>query len=371
MTAHRLFARSSLIAVCALSADCRQDDIVARVCANGAPCTTTDAGIECPVRPAIDGARYFSASACVCDSITASAPWAVDAFDSRNGPYPGPPNARADGADLLVNGQLATSALTVFGDVTVGRRLQAGTSSITVGANLAVGGAVAADGALVIGGNAEIAGDLRAASLMIGGRLTQPASASFNVAGASAISEIATASVTVAPPCACDAPLDIQAIIDAGQRRTTNDPEDLAALTGTATRTLACGEYEFRTIAGDALELDLTGPTIIYVPGDVSIDRLDIELAAGASLDLFVGGGWLVGDSSVIGDADRPAATRIAIATDGTVNLNGDVNLSGQVVAPTAEIVATGSLEVFGSLFVRRISGGGQISLHYDRAGGP
>ena len=371
MMPSRLFSRLSVVAVCALTTECRQDDIVARFCADGAPCDQPDSGTVCPSRPAFDATRYFATAVCACDSITAGAPWTIDAFDSAVGPYPGPAEGRADGADLQINDQLNASALTVFGDLTVGGRVQADTSSVTVGGNLRAGNQVAADGSLAIGGNADVAGDLRAGSLSVGGRLTQPATANLDVSGSSAISDMATASVVVEPPCACDDPLDIPAIIDTGRQRATNDAEDLISIVGTAERTLACGEYGFRTVAGDVLQLNLSGPTIFYVSGDVALERLVVNLGANATLDLFVGGGWLIGGPSAIGDPDRPSATRIAIATNGTVNLDGEVTLAGQLIAPTAEVVVPESLEVFGSLFVRRVSGLGDVTVHYDRTGGP
>ena len=368
-------AASVVVLVCALCG-CRQTDVVARAlsCDGGTACETSDAGNDCPARPPPPGlgptderlARWFGRAVCACDSFSLGARLFVDDFDSRDGAYVG---TASQGGTVAANRRLGTSAgLTINGDLILGTVLQGGFGPHVVGGNLAVGSTVAVDGQLQVGGDAAVGGDLRAGALQIAGRLTQPAGRARTVAMDEQVGEAVEGSVDVPPPCACDETADLTDIITGGQVAARNDPDDLATIAGAVSRSLSCGVYAYRSIAGDGdLTLRIAGPTALYVSGDVSLGALDIVLEPGATLDVFIRNGWVTRGSVSVGDAARPWATRVYVGTNGTINLDASTVVYGQIWAPRAEIVAGGNIEVHGSAFVRRVSGGGTVDIHHDR----
>ncbi len=377
MTWLRVLVASTLI----VGVGCRQQDIVAdRPDCDGSECAPLDAGVGCPARPPPPGSgteaerrqRWFGRGLCACGEISLSAPARFDSFDSRQGPYdplgPGGPDGQSGGIGL--NGGLTTSGrLEVEGDAVVGENLQGGAEPLTFG-SLRVGGSVAVDGALTVGGDAEVAGALRASELRVDGQLTQPPGATRTV-GIEMIDERITGSVMVAPPCDCDNLPNLSAIVNAQTESGGGLDLSLAGLTNIddpTTVDLPCGVYLFSAISGSSdLRLRISGPTQLYVAGSLSLGAFDIEMAPGATVDLFIAGGWVTDGTSMIGDPTQPDAVRLYIGTPGTLNLAGGATWFGLVVAPNADLVTAGDLEVHGSLFLRRLSGSGAVELHYDR----
>ena len=353
---------------------CSQKDIVARACnENGAPCSRQVTGDGCAIRPPLPGGdpqaatQFFGQGLCACGSTALGGSLTVDGFDSRDGPYVSATGGGSVGTNLRFD---TNSQADVAGDLIVGGDLQAGFEAMQIGGSLTVGGTVAVDGNLSVGGDADVAGTLRAGNLSVGGRLTQPAGASRSVGGTVSVGSTREANVNVDAPCVCPqaAPV-VESRVAVVTSTAVNDPLALAEVSGTVSRELACGVYAYDTIAGGgALTLRLAGPTVIVVDGDVSIERLDIELSAGAQVDIFVDGGWRTGPSSRIGDPARPNATRLYVASTGTINLGANTELYAQLWGPDAEVVVSGRLEVHGSLLIRRLTGAGPFVIHEDRA---
>lgn len=376
-----MFGRTMFgLALIAATAGCRQLDVVGRgivSCDEGTVCPDggiSDAGAECPPHVVLLGADGRAAdptagvgrALCACGELSLGATMRIDAFDSTLGPY----TSGLGGGSVAINqGLNANADLRIEGDLTVAEAVQGSSGPVVVDGSLRVGGPVALDGPLTVGGNALVGGDIRADQLEVGGQLTQPANAALAVSGAVAVADQIRAPVTVEPPCGCDALPEVSAAIADGQARASNDPETLVSVSGPRTERLACGAYAFRRIGGDGdLTLLLSGPTVIFVTGDVAVRSLEVRLEAGASLDMFVGGGWVTRAALWFGAPDRPSASRLYVGTSGTINLEGGGQISARLWAPEAEIVTADSLEVFGSLFVRRISGAGPVTVHYDRA---
>lgn len=355
----------------------------------GAPdATATDAG-ECrgsgPIVLVGDGtrtcggrvaARQFRYAVCTCDDYATSAPLTTDSFDSARGAYV--PGGR--GGSLGVNGRVAASApLTLGGALWAGGSgLQAGTGGeIRAASDLRVRGPIESDARIEVGRDAFFGDRARARELVVTGTLTQAPGASLDVSGTRSIGHSVTAPVVVPAPCGCgvDDILDVPALVRA--HRDDHDgvalglsPTALANRTGDRTVDLGCGRYYLTAIGGTgALTLRASSRAALFVDGDVSLDApLVVELSDGADLDLFVAGNLVSSSSVRFGDADHPARARLYVGGRGTLQLDGDALFGGNLYAPRAELTTSGRVEVFGSLFVRRLAASGPLLVHYDTA---
>lgn len=315
----------------------------------------------------------FRYALCTCDGLAVSAPLMTDAFDSRDGPY----TSGEGGGSLGTNGRFDISADVDVGGALVvgGDALQFGSTDLRVRARLQSAGPLTGDGLLAVGGDAAVNGDLRVEDLFVGGTVRTPPGATVEARNIDEAPRRESGAVTVPPPCDC-APerlLDVGALVDA--HRTLND-NDAVGLSGDALTdlsadgrlTLPCGRYHVDRIEGEALTLEATGRVALFVDGDLALGELTIALDEGAEVDLFIAGNVLGQARWTLGDTSQPVGVRIYVGGSGTLELAGGATFAGNVYAPRAELVTPASVEVFGSLFARRVVASGPLTVHYDRA---
>lgn len=403
-------ARAACVAILVLTAGasaCTREDIVAIGAIDGGSAPAADAGPEViadagsdagPVVPDAgsctgagplvivgDGestcggrvaARSFRYAVCTCDDYAASASLTTDSFDSTRGPYA--PGGR--GGSLGVNGRLAASAPLSLGGAlwAGGSGLQAGSGgAITAASDVRVRGPIESEAALTCGRDAYFGDRARATELVVTGTLTLPAGAALDVSGTTRVGGTVRAPVTVSPPCGCgvDDLLDVPALVRAHREDVDNAsiglrPNALEGRTGDRTLELPCGRYYLGAIGGSgALVLRITGRTALFVDGDVALDApLTVTLVGDAELDLFVAGNVVSSSAIRFGSADAPARARLYVGGRGTLQLGADALFGGNLYAPRAELSTSGRVEVFGSLFVRRLAASGPVVVHYDTA---
>ncbi len=314
----------------------------------------------------------FRAAVCACGDLGLAAAVTLDGFDSRTGPWaPG-----GAGGDLASNRGIDTNAaLTVGGSVTA-TSLAAGPRADVAG-DLALAGALGrGSSTITVGGSARVGGDVAVAALDVRGTLTT--SAASTVTGAITAGTRATGPVAVPPPCPCDpaSALDVAAVI--ALHATANHdaaiglaPDDLAAASGDQALTLPCGRYYLGDvqIVGGGLRIRAEGRVALFIAGNVTIDGdLTVEVAAGAELDLFVGGALNLPGLVTLGDPTRPRALRVYVASAGTLALSGGSTIAGNLYAPAADLASSAAVEIFGAVLVNHWNLSALAAVHYDRA---
>ncbi|MCK6549317.1 hypothetical protein L6R52_25970 [Myxococcota bacterium] len=321
--------------------------------------------------------RTFRFAVCACTDLVLGHHLDTDAFDSARGAYsPG-----GVGGSVGVNGGLnVTAPMSIGGSVWVGGAsgvTASASADVVVGADLVVRGPFASGAGLDVRRDAKIGAALSARSLHVGGTLTLPEGAGLDVSGTSSISSLVRAPVDVRTPCACDegALLDVAAIV----ARHVDDHDGaaiglardaLANVTAATTLELPCGRYYLDRIGAHApLVLRITGRTALFVAGDVALDdALTVELGAAGELDLFVAGNLVSAGTIMLGSFRTPARARLYVGGAGTIQLSGGGVFAGNLYAPRAELVASAPIELFGSLFVRRLAASAPLAVHYDTA---
>ncbi|MDQ3038060.1 MAG: hypothetical protein M3Y87_37050 [Myxococcota bacterium] len=399
-----MIPRATLLLALVL-AGCTADDVVARARDLDATVPLRDAAADAslpsycagegpPVLVSDRGATIcsgglaestFRFALCACEGWVAAAPLVTDSFASADGPYS--PLRAGRAGSVGSNARIAINApATISGALWSAGGVQAGGGAdVFVGSDLHVGDAIESDAPLDVDRDAFVAGGVRASTLRIGGILTLPPGATIDTTTPPAIGRELRASVTVAPPCACDAAdlLDVAALVAAHASDNDDtlvglDPRALDGYVGPSTLVLPCGRLYLERVLGDGdLTLVVTGRTALFIAGDLSFDgRFTVVLdGPGAELDLFIAGDLGVDRVLRLGDELRPARARLYVGGAGSIALSSDGVFGGNLYAPRAELVAAGEVNVYGSAFVRRMSASGPISLHYDtsvlRAGDP
>jgi hypothetical protein len=310
---------------------------------------------------------------CTCAELTASDRLQTDAFDRCAGP------ARVPGGGLGVNGRLDLNGpSTVAGDLVVGGAagLVAGAGgALTVGGDAAVGGPLLSDTDVGVEGDALVQGDLRARDLTVGGTLTLPEGAGLQVSRVQSVGAVTRGPVTVAPPCPCDAPLDVAQVV-ASHAEEHDDaalglhPGSLRDASGVVN--LGCGSYYFEEVKGQgSLILSSTGRASVYIAGDLVLqDLLQVNLSPGASLDLWIAGALVTPLPPALGGAEEAGRVRLYLGGGGTLQLTGGGRFGGRVYAPRAEVVSSGPVEIYGGLFARRVAASGALVVHHDLGAG-
>lgn len=316
----------------------------------------------------------FTNALCTCEDTRLAGYLLTRGFDSREGPAPDD-EGFGGGAPVGMNGTYAAGA----GYTRVGGSLSvAGPADLTFVGYLDVRGDLRLAGNALVPGYTRVArdawfgGDFTGATITVerdlrhrGNLLTVP-----NVGG-----RVLREAVSVEPPCPCDAPVNVRAILDRVRGRNDNaaiglDPAILRRTVGATRVELPCGRFYLDEISGVGdLRVLVTGRVVLAVGGPIAaLGNLQFELAADAELDLFVQGPLgQIGNVS-FGDRDRPAATRIYVAGADDIVLVGASAFVGNLYAPHARVTSPGFIDAYGSFFVRALDAAGFARISYDRA---
>ncbi|HMY16867.1 MAG TPA: hypothetical protein PKA58_11155 [Polyangium sp.] len=313
------------------------------------------------------GKKVFLFAMCSCTSITSQNTINTDSVDAAK---PGMPLA---GGSVGVNGNYTCSAPNdIQGALIVGGAFSAMNThnvvqNMTIATTSLVGAPATAKSDAYLG--AEVTGPPK--NLTISGKMYTPLTS--NVNQVNGLGGFSITPVNVAPPCDCTEQVDIAGIVDAFKG--TNDNLTNMILTDALTTmpnypkdiTIPCGRYFFDGIeVNNPVTLHLTGRTVIAIGGNINVSGpLNIELAEGAELDMFVTGTVFLNNLASIGSKTSPKSTRIYIAGN-DVTMTGQLTLSANFYLPNAVFNITNDLEMWGALFAKQISSSGKVKVHYD-----
>jgi hypothetical protein len=290
----------------------------------------------------------FQNAVCLCGDFAHAGSLVTEA------PKGGLASVGVNGTFSAATGSRIAGALGAYGDVSMAGDLE-------IAQDLLTAGDVSGAGRLHVGRDATIqrslslAGELSIArTLKIGGE--------YVVVGSQHVGAHETFSGTVDSPCECDPSkrLDVAARV-AAQGEGIDVSGDLD---------VGPGAHVYRSLR--LSKMRVTGAAQVYVSGDItSIGHGQIELAPGATLELFVAGNVTTVGSVTFGDPSRPEAFRLYVGGKDTVTIAsaGSVAWNGLVYAPDAEIAFAGSSEVSGALFARDLSYAGTLRVRF--AGAP
>ncbi len=312
----------------------------------------------------------FTGAVCACNALQFGSHVVADGFDSRITPW-------AFGG---AGGDVGTNLGLSFADVLeVGGNLTVAAGAAEAGTRLVVGGDLVVEGdlgrpisAVTVGGAAQIGGNVSVMAMDVAGALTQPSGATRQ--GAVNAGQQQVGEVSIAPPCKCSAAdgVDILRLITLHSQENDDaaiglSPDAFASMVGEATLEVPCGLFYLSAIQTDGLVFTLraVGRSAVFVQGEVA--PLKVELATGAELDLFVDGPVNLAAAD-LGDPERPSALRIYKAGDGAMNIPQGSRLFGSLYAPDTDFASSAPFEVWGALVVRNLTGGGDATVHYDRA---
>jgi hypothetical protein len=396
-------ARSAALLLLLAAGACRGQDVVALIpggadagpldAAESSDAASADAGFcagSGPVVVAGDSAggaicggtvaeQSFRFALCTCDDFTSSEMLSIDAWDSRRGPYQTGPG-QISGGSLGANGRVAPGApMQIGGSLWIGSPLgfvASRGSDLTVAGAVQSAGPIASDATVAVGLDAFAGGDVRAASLSVGGTLVLPAGAAIDVAGAEQLGGTRRAAVTVAPPCGCaaSARLDVAGLVARHASDNDNDaigldPAWLANHQQAAQLVLPCGRFYLTAIGGHGpLTITVRGRAALFIENDVALDDTLSIAPAGGELDLFIAGTLVSSALLQLGSSTEPAKVRVYVGGAGTIQLSGGAFLGGNLYAPSSELVTSAPLEAFGSIFVRRVSASDAVRIHFDQA---
>jgi len=129
------------------------------------------------------------------------------------------------------------------------------------------------------------------------------------------------------------------------------------------------GNYTMNSInVSGGKSLVVTGKAVLYVPGDFLTSSTGfIYVAPGASLQLYVGGKFVVSGSGIVNGTDR--ADKLAVwglNSCKTVSYSGNAEFIGTVYAPYAAFGFSGSAGACGAFTASTVSISGGASVHYD-----
>lgn len=315
----------------------------------------------------------FRYAICSCESPTGTDELVTDAFDSTQGAYT--PGGR--GGAVGTNGSYTATGLARIGGAlwVSGTGSSQVTNEHTVLGELHVQGNLTAAALMSVDRDAYVGGDLTAQDLSINGDLHIPAGR--NITGTVNANNTVRQPVTVSRPCACEDSelVDIAGFIRAHEQVNDNaeiglDPDVLADVNTSTVLALPCGRFHLSGIQGTApIRITIEDRTALFISGDVTTTgTLELELAPGAEVDVFIGGSLTATDQLELGSAEAPAKARLYIGGEDDITLTNKALLAGNVYAPRAEMVVTDALEVFGSIFVKRLRFTNKLTVHYDRA---
>jgi hypothetical protein len=319
----------------------------------------------------------FRFALCSCEDYVASSALTTDSFDSRIGPWVAGGTGGSVGIDRHPN---FGGPVVIGGSLWVADPggLQAGAAgSIDVAGELRSDGQLLSEASVRVDRDAWIGGRVMARDLYVGGTLRYPPNEPLDVAGTEQVAATERVEVSVAPPCDCSAGqiVDVAAFVARHASNNDNasiglDAGALGNLAGPSRLELPCGRFYLDRIGGaGALTISVRGRAALFVDGDISLEStLIVEVIPGGELDLFVSGALVAQERFTIGSPDRPARARLYFGTTGSLQISGGALIAANVYAPTAELSASAPIEVFGSLFVRRLNTSADLTIHYDAA---
>ena len=291
--------------------------------------------------------RTFRFGLCSCRDLTLSGNLVTSSFDSATG------KSNQKGGSIGTNGALVNSGSSQVGGTSWSAK------ETTFSGYAAIAGHLRAGGGVTANGSAEVGGDLFSPTAPRG---------QVTVLGTQHVP------ATVAPPCDCGAPLPIADYIAAFAKDNDNaaislKPGDLASVNGPREVKLPCGRYYLDEIGGGGnLTLVIGGRVALFVRGDVSMGgALDLELAPGAQLDVFVGGSFIVSGGTEVGNLAAPATVRMYVAGP-RVTFDGSATIAANVYAPNAVVDTGGSLRARGAVAARTFTASGSVDVAYDEA---
>ncbi len=320
----------------------------------------------------------FRYALCTCEGYVSTEALTTDSFDSTTGAYD-PAKARMGGSVGTNGGFNASGPLlvggTLWGSDPTGLSMNAVSEAK---GELHANGRVTSAMALTIGADAYVNGDLVATqSLSIAGTLHHPTGNVATAGGTRTVAKEVAGPVSVPPACDC-APsqlVDVAGLVQSYAASNDDaaagiDPRALENVTKDLTLTIPCGRVYFTRVGGTAaIRLRIQGRTAVFVGGDLAPHgAFAIDVDPGSELDLFVGNNVVSGSTFALGSATNPASARLYVGGSGTLNLPDGATLGGNVYAPRAELVTAAAATVFGSVFARRVSAGGALTIHYDQA---
>lgn len=319
-------------------------------------------------------AKAFRFALCSCGDFAWSQKLTTDSFNATTG-------AKGSNASIGVDGRVtAGGAYDIGGSLWIAaepKGLGQGLVNSVIAASRVLGDLRVASGATATGPQA-VNGDLYsdgsffATNMQVGGAVHVPAG-TF-IAGVASTLPTVFAPVAIREPCDCATQvLNVPALVTRLAVQNDNAAAGFAAtelngFSGPKALELPRGRYYFEALRGSELTLRLEGKTEIAVLGDVDVSgSFAVELAAGAELDLFVGGSFNGAQLTSFGDTAAPSRIRMYSAGS-SVALGSGMQLGANIYAPGATIACAGSLEMSGSLFASRFAFTGEVTIHYDEA---
>jgi hypothetical protein len=335
-------ARASSIVCLLACAGCSATDVVARSTGVSA-CREQDA--------ACDDAGTTSCKASACSALETQAALcqgqqvhalAGDSCDERSGAQVSR-SLLCTCTDLVTNATLNAEGFAGLPTAPPGPRPRLG-----INGDLSLQGAGTIDADLIVQGHSEIGAEVAAP------KPTRAESAPCN--------------------CADGALLDIGSLVRAHARDNDNQAAGLSSAQldgyrGAQQLTLECGRYYFTRLKGDEpIAIRTRGDVAIFVASNIELNEaLSIQTETDSQVSVFVAGDVRVGGALALGgDASGRARVDLYAASEGTLEIAGSTELVGKLYAPRAELVSFGTLQVHGSLFLRRAAPAGDLIIHYD-----
>jgi hypothetical protein len=325
-----------------------------------------------PVCTASFARGRMSQALCSCGDAASWGGVRTDAFDSIA------KTAEPGAAAVGINGAyVSPSPLWGGGSVTIAAKAALTIPLLDVHGDLRLAGTLDVGGPLTVTGDAWFAESVTARSLVtIGGTVHQAPGKTLEAAVPLGTSQLIAEEFGVAPPCRCDENqiLDWTSVIDSASEQNDNasiglTAEAVSQPAAAIALTLPCGRYYLSGIASNQdVHLVVVGRVALFVAGDVSsTGPLRVELAPGAELDWFIGGKLDLASTVQLGDAERPAATRVYVAGGGELNVPEEY-VWANLYAPRADVVLPGESAFSGSVFGQTVSSAKDIAVHYDQA---
>ncbi len=291
---------------------------------------------------------------CACMGYSSSAGLTVDRLDGT----PGGDLGVNEGFDVQASAMVGGSLLVAGGDgLSLGPNVQ-----LTVGSDLEIGGPLeGAEASVAVARDARVAGRIDLIDLQVVGALRHTPGETLQVVNTPRLGELISTEVQVSPPCACDAAqlLDVPTLV-------RDTMPNVTPLDSPVIPTERCGQYALDGGAVDTLVLAVSESAALYVSGNLHLDELTIDVAAGAELDLFVEGNLVVNGPVELGSA-AGGAVRVHVGAAGTLVLGQGGTLYGALYAPLSELLLNGgALDVRGSLLVNRVAAFASVVVHFD-----